>query len=202
MANRERRANLPITIFRGIMKKIIFFIFFISLVYTQTQLSLNNPKKYYIFSKGMKLEFYNPGGTKPFGGFIVGDTLMYLIGSRAFTEAVYYKQKGVGVDSLNSLYELRIKNLLEIKSVMEKQITAEQKAFDEMKLISEKRDKIALEAIEKAESFRTKGILFSSFAGLVAGLLWNGDNDSDLLKIIKPLAMAGGGFFLSYTIFK
>lgn len=172
-------------------------------LFAQTEYSLNRDTSFVVFKKGMKIEFYADRiSAKPSGGFIIADSAAYLISSISFRKVRFLQDKNNQLEGLIHLQKLKIENLSNQKKLLEKQLETEQKALANLREISQRKSEVGKEAIGKLRAFRRKGVLFSSFVGLVGGLLWTRKTDSGLTKIIKPAFVTGSALVLSFALFR
>ena len=157
---------------------------------------------FYAFNRGMKIEFFNTArDDRPRGGFIVGDSLIYMIGEKSFHMALFNLDKVKQLELQSELFSRKIINLEEQNTLLREQIGAEQKAFQQLQLLSEEKSNISQDAIDRLHTFRRKGIFYSALLGLVGGALWIREGDGVPLQIGKPLAIAAGAVYLSFNIF-
>ena len=158
---------------------------------------------YLTFTEGMRVDVYSKGNyARPAAGFILTDSVAYLISERAFLEAVFYKMKVRELETLIVLDSLRIVNLHEQNTLMTRQLATEQQAFESLMQVSALKDDVARDAINKLKGFRLKSILFGGFMGVLGGLLWIRDGDGQAAQIGKPVALGGAGVFMSFSLFK
>lgn len=172
-------------------------------LFAQGSLSLNERDSFLPLKKNTRFGIYkNRTDRAPTYRFVLSDSVSYLISSNAWMQNLFYRDKAGQVDSLVTLYELRIDNLKAQTALIMQQLKTEQKAFDQLKEVSDAKSEIAEASIEKAKSLRRKGIYFSAFLGLVGGFLWIKDSDSQAMKIAKPVVTTVGSTYLSFTIFR
>ena len=164
-------------------------------------ISLEELGGYFPFNQGMRISIYDPATSRS-RTFILGDTTAYLINQKDFRRSIFYRMKARELDSLIVLKNLKIANLEAQRDLMTGQLETEQKAFGELQRVSDLKDQIAQDSIDKLRQFRRKSLLLGTFMGVVGGLLWVKDSDSSVLQIGKPVAVGGAGFFLSFTMFK
>ena len=166
-------------------------------------LNLDERGGYLTFTEGMRVDVYGKGNhTSPAAGFILADSVAYLISERAFLEAVFYKMKIRELEKLIVLDSLRIDNLNEQLTLVTRQLETEQQAFEGLMQVSALKDGVAQDAINKLNRFRLRSILFGGFMGVLGGLLWIRDGDGQAAQIGKPVALGGAGVFMSFSLFK
>ena len=151
---------------------------------------------------GYKIEIYEtPAATRPTGGFILSDSLAYIVGLRDYLDKIRLEQRNRHLDSLQVLLQMRIDNYNDQVMLLKQQLETEQRAFEQLQALSATKDAIAQDSIDLLRRYRRKGMLLGGAVGLIAGALWTKGGDSNAVRIAKPAGLALGGVYLGFTIF-
>lgn len=148
------------------------------------------------------IEFKTRLPAKPIRGqFVIGDSNAVLISHNRFDSLLMISRRCEILDSLRSLNGSVIQNLKEQRSLLEAHLQKEREAFSKLENISQIKSEIGRESFESYEKLQRKGLFYSAFLGLIGGLLWVRDSDSNWVKGLKPAGVCFSAVYLGKQIF-
>jgi hypothetical protein len=154
------------------------------------------------FPKGTRIDFKTAAPAKFVqGGFFIGDSAAMLISHNRFQTLMMIYQRSRILDSLRNLNGSVIQNLKEQRTLLEAHLQKEQEAFAKLENISQIKSEISEKSFAAYEKLQRKGLYYSAFLGLIGGLLWVRDSDSDWVKGLKPAGVCISAVYLSKQIF-